>query len=93
MALTFYPHEDDAERGSHAERINILLEAAERYKAAVLESKPAVAPEGATPEEVADKRTTPNDFMHAYNWSTIAGILEEVRSLPEGSSSNLYPLP
>jgi len=81
MTLTFYPHEDDAQRGSHAERIAILLEAAERYKAAILEIKLDLA------EEDANKKMTPHDLQHAYNWSEIATILEEVRALPETNES------
>lgn len=83
MALVFYPHEDDAKLGTPSERITILLEAAERYKAAVLEE--AAAPKE---EEDADKRGTPHDLLHAYNWSEIARMLEQVRGLPEGNASD-----
>ena len=77
MALTFYPHEDDAQKGSHIERIGVLLEAAERYKAAILEIKPDTSPEAAT------KRTSPHDLLHAYNWPEMALILDEIRAFPE----------
>ena len=29
MALIFYPHEDDAQKGTHTDRITVLLEAAD----------------------------------------------------------------
>ncbi|GEM_PF-1050892 len=39
MALTFYPHTDDTQKGSLEQRIDILMDAAERYKAVVLDLK------------------------------------------------------
>lgn len=82
MALVFYPHDEDAALGTKAERIAILQDAAERYKAAVLEEKAIPSEEG------VDKRTTPHDILNAFNWSEIAAMLEEVRGLPEGTGTD-----
>jgi hypothetical protein len=88
MPLIFYPHEDDAQKGALADRITVLLEAAERYKAAVLEIKPEPVLSEADAKEAATKRLTPHDFQHAYNWEEIVTILQEVRSLPEGNQAD-----
>lgn len=78
MSLTFYPHSDDIiQKSSLIERIEILMEAAERYKAVVLDV-------AATPAEVdATKRMVPRDQKAAYNWEEIARVLREIRELPE----------
>jgi hypothetical protein len=75
MALTFYPHTDDVQKGSLEERIEILMEAAERYKAIILDI-------GAK-AEAGEKRTVPREITVAYNWEEIARILREIRDLPE----------
>lgn len=81
MALTFYPHTDDAQKGSLEERIEILTEAAERFKAIVLDV-------GIKVEVQEGKRATPRDLGAAYNWEEIARILREVRELPELSKGD-----
>lgn len=81
MALTFYPHTDDARKGTLEEKIEILLEAAERYKAIVLEL--SIKPEGEA--EKAIKRQTPREQKAAYNWEEIARILREIRESPEST--------
>jgi hypothetical protein len=80
MALTFYPHTDDAQKGSLEERIDILMEAADRYKAVVLDvsTKAEVIMEAGV-----QKRMVPRDLQVAYNWEEIARILREIRELPE----------
>lgn len=81
MTLTFYPHDDDTQKGSYLERVAIMLDAAERYKASILEIKPDVSPEAAT------KRNSPHDLLHAYNWPEISLLLEEIRALPEANAT------
>lgn len=75
MPLTFYPHSDDVALGSLAERIENLMEAAERYKASVLETSKAAE----------TKLQTPKDLTIAYNWDEIAMVLREIREMVEGS--------
>lgn len=76
MALTFYPHSDDAQKGTLEDRIETLMEAAERYKAIVLDSSFKV--------EASDKRgMVPRDQIAAYNWEEIARILRQIREMPE----------
>jgi hypothetical protein len=80
MALTFYPSLDDAlGRGSIAERIDLLMDGAERYKAVILEEKP--------PQSLSDEQggrvMAPRDMVAAYNWEEIAYALREIRELPE----------
>lgn len=76
MALTFYPHTDDAQKGSLEDRIEMLTEAAERYKAIVLDVNAKVEiPEG--------RRMTPRELTASYNWEEIARILRQIRELPE----------
>lgn len=82
MPITFYPHEDDAQKGSLTDRIAVLLDAAEHYKAVVLEVKTEAVPaEGA-------KEFSPHDIKYAYNWSELASMLEEVRALSEASQAD-----
>ena len=81
MSLMFYPHADDVALGSLEERIESLLEAAGRYKAAVLETV-AKGESG-----ILDTRyLSPKDIPVAYNWDAIAVVLREVRELKEGNS-------
>lgn len=79
MALMFYPHNDDAQRGTLDEQIDLLMEAAERYRVAVQEV-------GAK-ESVPGKRMAPKDLVASYNWEEIAFVLRGIRDLPEGSKS------
>ncbi len=76
MPLTFYPHSDDAQKGTLLERVEILMEAAERYKAIVLEVNPGS-------ETTEKKRSVPRDQAAAYNWEEIARLLREVREMSE----------
>jgi hypothetical protein len=81
MALIFYPHEEDGQNGTHEERIAVLLDAAEHYKAAVLEIK-------VNPSQNPDKRTSPVEMEHAFNWPEIASMLQEIRELPEANEND-----
>lgn len=82
MPLTFYPHTDDAQKGSYEERVEVLMEAAERYKAIVLDvsAKPT--------EQEERKRMVPREQTAAFNWEEIARLLREIRELPEGNKSD-----
>ncbi len=81
MALTFYPSIDDAlNRGTIVERMELLLDGAERYKAVVLEDNRAAATVTETSRSVV-----PRDLVAAYNWEEIARILREIREMPEGN--------
>ena len=77
MALTFYPHTEDTQRGTLTERIAVLLDAAERYISIILEHNTNPAPSD------PKKRMVPRDMVSAYNWEEIARILREIRELPE----------
>lgn len=85
MPLTFYPYTDDAQKGSLSERIDILMEAAERYKTIVLDNS-LKKPEPA--ENSAPRRMIPRDQTAAYNWEEIAHVLRQVRELPEVSKGD-----
>lgn len=81
MTLMFYPHSDDALKGTLEERIEVLLHAAERYKAAVLDQKV-----GAESEALKTARiSVPRELEHSYNWDDIAIVLRETRELPEAT--------
>ena len=77
MSLTFYPYLDDVQKGSLEERIEVLMEAAERFKALVLDE--------ASKSMGEVKRVVPRDQTASYNWEEIAHILREIRELPEGN--------
>jgi len=76
MTLTFYPHPDDAQKGTLTERLDVIMEAAERYKAVVLDSSKV---------ESVEKRMTPKDQTAAFNWEEIARILREIRETSESN--------
>jgi hypothetical protein len=82
MAIMFYPHEDDIQNGTIKEKLDILLEAAERYKSVILDT-------AAKQAEVAGdgKLSIPREIAHAFNWQEIAKILREIREMPEINQS------
>ena len=82
MALIFYPHTEDAQKGTLSERIEILMEAAERYKAIVLDAS-AKSTEGEM-----TKVMVPREQTSAYNWEEIARVLRAVRELPEANKTD-----
>jgi hypothetical protein len=82
MSVTFYPHDEDM-NGSLQEKLEILMEAAERYKAAVLDVGTA-----AIVNAEGKKRLTPREIKLAFNWQEIAKILQEIRSMPEVNVSS-----
>ena len=87
MALKFYPHTEGAQKGTNLEeRVDILMEGAERYKAIILDGT-AKAP--VREEEAGEKkRAIPRDQLAAYNWEAIAHVLREVRDMPEGTRAD-----
>jgi hypothetical protein len=84
MALTFYPNPEDVRPGSIESRIDVLLDAAERFKAIVLDT----AARPATEESGRRMGYIPRDQRIAYNWDEIASVLRAIRELPESSKSD-----
>lgn len=82
MAIIFYPYSEDLEVGTQQEKIEVLLEAAQRYKAAVLDSTTAKPQEANAAEK---KRLTPRDLAVAFNWDELAKLFREIREAPEAS--------
>jgi hypothetical protein len=82
MPITFYPHLEDSQRGSLEDRIEILMEAAERYKAVVLDDRSKQSP--AEPPD-PNYRMAPHDIVAAFNWDEIANVLRTIRELPEAT--------
>jgi len=78
MALIFYPHQDDVQKGSIEERIEVLMEAAERFKAIVLDEA----------NKSIGVRLVPRDQTASFNWEAIARVLREIRDLPEGNKKD-----
>lgn len=88
MTLTFYPHSDDTQKGSLEERIEILMDAAERFKAIILDDKLNKAEGDSDVDEMGVRRSVPRDLAAAYNWEEIARVLREIRELPEVSKTD-----
>ncbi|MEO8402318.1 MAG: hypothetical protein ABI597_11105 [Gammaproteobacteria bacterium] len=84
MAAIFYPYEDELNSSTLEQKLEVLLESAQRFKAAVLDAavKTSEATGGSTENK---KRTTPRDIVHVYNWEEIARLLHQIRELPESS--------
>lgn len=85
MPLTFYPHEDELNTSSIPERLESLMEAAERFKGVILDLA-AKQTEGATNGQ--NKRTTPRDIEHAFNWEEITRTLKDIREMPESTPAD-----
>ncbi|MFZ2314494.1 MAG: hypothetical protein WAW86_02395 [Gammaproteobacteria bacterium] len=83
MALIFYPHADDTQKGSMDDRIEVLMEAAERYRAVVLDAtnQPAITTDDKKP-------MAPRDQAVAFNWEEIARVVRYIRMLPEVNRSD-----
>ncbi len=85
MPIIFYPP-DRLELNSIQQRLEMLMEAAENFKASVLDLKKVTAPEEqAVPVK---KRMTPRDIQYAFNWEELAKLLREIRDLAEGTTLN-----
>lgn len=83
MAITFYPHEEDLEGSTLLEKLDTLLEAADRYKAVILDASSAAK----APAD-AKKPTAPRDMTAAYNWEEIAKLLRDIRDMSEVNQAN-----
>src|SRR5690242_1371623 len=84
MPINFYPYEDDLKKDAGTpldEKIEILLEGAERYKATVMDAANAAVAE-------SKLGAVPADIKVAYNWDGLAQILREVRQMGEGSPND-----
>ncbi len=81
MTIIFYPQEDDLIGSNTDQKLEVLLESAQRFKAIILDSANKT-PESASQEK---KRITPRDLTHVYNWEELAKLLREIRELPEGN--------
>lgn len=101
MPVSFYPHDEDVQVGSVQDRLEILMEAAERYRGSVLDTTSPAALAAAAAASAADaeaakeepggggkKRLTPRDIRVAFNWQEIARILREIREMPESNQAN-----
>lgn len=80
MPISFYPHEEDVAVGSIKDRLEILMEGAERYKAFVLDAGSAVVF-----STEPGKRNVPKEIKVAFNWQEISRIMSEIRAMPEGN--------
>lgn len=78
---TFYPIDELAPSSSLRERLETLMDAAERYKSATLEIVV-----NASLDTKVKKRMTPREIQSAFNWQEISRIMREVRELSEGSN-------
>lgn len=80
MPLTFYPHPDDTQKGTVEQRVEVLMDAAERYRTVMLDMS-------AKPDVVAKKISLPKDQTAALHWDEIASVLRQIRELPEGNTA------
>lgn len=80
MSVMFFPHADDLDTGTLQEKLEVLMEAAERYKTAVMEVKASTAE--------AKKGMTPREMTVALNWQEIAKLMREIREMPESNPGN-----
>lgn len=80
--LIFYPKHGDLQTTDTTEKLDVLLNAAEQYKASILQI--------AKPTEPADpaKRLVPREMLYAYNWDELAKLLRELRDFPENNQAN-----
>lgn len=88
MPITFYPHEDDLDTSSLVEKLETLMEAAERYKAVVLDAAAKAVEAAAANPSAPKKRIAPRDLTYCFSWNEIAKVLREIRDLPEANQGN-----
>lgn len=85
MAIIFYPNIDDIQDSAPPnEKLEILLEAAERYKAIILE----MSVQTTNPTNDQKKRSVPRDIAHSFNWEELTKLLSALRQLPENNASS-----
>jgi hypothetical protein len=80
----FYPYEEDLGSSPLPTKLEILMLAAERYKAIVLETNIKLT-EASTD---STKLMSPRELAHAYNWQELAKVLRELREAPEQNQAN-----
>ncbi len=84
MPINFYPYEEDLNKDVSStleDKIEILLEAAERYKAIVTDVTQTLMMEN-------KQGALPSDLKVSYNWDGLAQVLREVRELTEANSND-----
>jgi hypothetical protein len=67
-------------KGTLEERIDVLMESAEKFKAIMLDDANKAA--------IETKRMVPREQVAAFNWEEIARVLREVREAPEGTKTD-----
>jgi len=80
---TFYPHDEDVEGSSPKARLDLLQEAAERYRAAILDPTMAI---NLVDEKGVRRKMVPREMRVAFNWQEIAKLLREIREMTEATS-------
>ena len=88
MPLIFYPDDSQKVALSLEERIEVLLDAAERYKAIMLDTKDQKTAKPGEANTDPNKLMAPRDMVAAYNWEEIARVLRGIREMPEGEKQN-----
>ncbi len=83
MPVMFYPQEDELATSTLDQKLEVLMESAQRFKAIILDVAAKV-----TDAPTEKKRTTPRDIIHSYNWEEIAKLLRLIREMPEGNSTS-----
>src|SRR6187399_843892 len=81
MPLIFYPHPDDTHKGTVEERVEVLMDAAERYRAVIIDA-------ASKPDALVKKIGLPKDQTAAFHWDEVARVLREIRELPEGNKDD-----
>lgn len=81
MAVIFYPAADEPRFGSMQERIESLMEAAQSYKAAIMDAT-SRAQQANAPVKHA---FAPKDIQVSFNWEEIALLLRLIRESTEAN--------
>lgn len=79
MPIIFYPHEDDTKKGTLEQRLEVLAESADRYKATVLDSPAS-----------SERAHTPRDISISMNWDEMASVLKEIREMTESDEGDRH---
>lgn len=79
--LIFYPKHGELLSSSTKDKLDVLLTAAEQYKAVILDPQK---------KDINDptKRQVPREMAYSYNWDELAKLLREIRDFPENSPAN-----
>ncbi len=84
MPINFYPYEEDLRKEVNMpieEKIEILLESAQRYKAIILDVSQ-------TTMATSKQGAVPSDLKVSYNWDGLAQVLREVRQMNEATPND-----